>query len=78
MRWESPLVLDLSDYTGNVPVLFLPTVSKALTFGLRCYQEYLSKSLTEKCRTYNTDREKLIGSANTEISNLQNKISGTG
>lgn len=34
MRWESPLVLDLPDYTGNVPALFLSIVAIALTFDL--------------------------------------------
>ena len=40
----------------------------------RCYQEYLSKGLTEKYSNLNTEKEKLINSANAEISSLQNKV----
>lgn len=43
---------------------------------IRCYQEYLSKGLTEKYGNLNTDKEKLINSANAEISSLQSKLAG--
>ncbi|KAE8555621.1 hypothetical protein EYB25_000319 [Talaromyces marneffei] len=39
-----------------------------------CYQEYLSKGLTEKYGSLNTEKETLINSANIEISSLQNKL----
>lgn len=41
---------------------------------LSVYQEYLAKSLTEKFSTLNTQMDKVIHDANSEISNLRNKI----
>lgn len=40
------------------------------------YQEYLSKDLTEKYGALNAEMEKVIHEANTEISSLQNRLSG--
>jgi E3 ubiquitin-protein ligase CCNP1IP1 len=40
------------------------------------YQEYLAKSLTDKYATLNTQMEKIIHDANSEISNLRNKMIG--
>ena len=40
------------------------------------YQEYLGKTLTDKYGTLNNQMDKVIHDANSEISNLQTKISG--
>jgi E3 ubiquitin-protein ligase CCNP1IP1 len=45
--------------------------------SVSCYQEYLSKGLTEKYGTLNTDMDKIIHSANAEITTLHNKLSGS-
>lgn len=42
----------------------------------RCYQEYRAKTLTEKYASLNTQMDKVIHNANTEILSLQNKLSG--
>ncbi|EKV15820.1 hypothetical protein PDIG_12730 [Penicillium digitatum PHI26] len=41
----------------------------------RCYQEYRAKTLTEKYASLNTQMDKVIHNANTEILSLQNKLS---
>ena len=41
------------------------------------YQEFLAKTLTEKYATINTQMDKVIHNANTEISSLQARLSGT-
>lgn len=40
------------------------------------YQEFLAKTLTEKYATINTQMDKVIHNANTEISSLQTRLSG--
>jgi hypothetical protein len=40
------------------------------------YQEYRAKTLTEKYANLNTQMDKVIHNANTEILSLQNKLSG--
>lgn len=42
----------------------------------RFYQEYLGKSLTEKYSNLNTQMDKVIHNANSEMSVLHSKISG--
>lgn len=43
----------------------------------RFYQEFLGKSLTEKYTSLSTQMDKVIHNANSEISTLHKKISGT-
>ena len=43
---------------------------------LRFYQEFLGKSLTEKYANLNTQMDKLIHNANSEITTLHSKVSG--
>lgn len=43
----------------------------------RFYQEFLGKSLTEKYTSLSTQMDKVIHNANSEISALHKKISGT-
>lgn len=40
------------------------------------YQEFLGKTLTEKYTTLNTQMDKVIHNANSEISTLQARLSG--
>ncbi|KAK5017563.1 hypothetical protein LTR60_001882, partial [Cryomyces antarcticus] len=39
------------------------------------YQEFLAKSLTEKYSTLSSQMDKIINDANTEITNLREKLS---
>ncbi|EED13158.1 conserved hypothetical protein [Talaromyces stipitatus ATCC 10500] len=65
---------------GLDPTMIIECAGRALSFWAYqttqeiCYQEYLSKGLTEKYSNLNTEKEKLINSANAEISSLQNKL----
>ncbi|OKL57511.1 hypothetical protein UA08_07247 [Talaromyces atroroseus] len=66
--------------SGLDPTTIIECAGRALSFWAYqttqeiCYQEYLSKGLTEKYSTLNTEKEKVINSANTEILGLQGKI----
>ena len=40
------------------------------------YQEYLCKNLTEKYGHINSQLDKVVNEANTQLQNLQNKIQG--
>lgn len=40
------------------------------------YQEYLARSLTEKYTTLNTEMDKVVHDANTEIANLRERLQG--
>ncbi|PCH02405.1 Hypothetical protein PENO1_038150 [Penicillium occitanis (nom. inval.)] len=66
--------------SGLDPTTIIECAGRALSFWAYqttqeiCYQEYLSKGLTEKYSNLNTEKEKLINSANAEISSLQNKV----
>ncbi|EAW06745.1 uncharacterized protein ACLA_084400 [Aspergillus clavatus NRRL 1] len=51
----------------------LPTFDTILT-RRRFYQEYLGKTLTDKYTTLNTEMDRVIHNANTEISTLQNRL----
>ncbi|KAH8696307.1 hypothetical protein BGW36DRAFT_397885 [Talaromyces proteolyticus] len=66
--------------SGLDPTTIMECAGRALSFWAYqttqeiCYQEYLNKSLTDKYRSLNTDLEKVISSADTEISTLQSKL----
>lgn len=76
----SSFVLGLSNDARDVYTLIYVKKKKnrnALTSVYASfYQEYLSKDLTEKYGALNAEMEKVIHEANTEISSLQNRLSG--
>ncbi|EAW16295.1 uncharacterized protein NFIA_056440 [Aspergillus fischeri NRRL 181] len=65
--------------TQEMCVLLSFPIDFCLNFltGDRFYQEYLGKSLTEKYSTLSTHMDRVIHSANTEISALQAKLNGS-
>lgn len=79
MCWSCTCVLGISKYTRDV--CHISPVPNG-TMGLykanwsRFYQEYRAKTLTEKYANLNTQMDKVIHNANTEILSLQNKLSG--
>lgn len=52
------------------------TRSDPMLMARSVYQEFLAKTLTEKYATMNTQMDKVIHNANTEISSLQSRLSG--
>lgn len=43
----------------------------------RFYQEFLGKTLTDKYTSLNTQMDRVVHNANTEISSLQSRVSGS-
>ncbi|QSZ34318.1 hypothetical protein DSL72_005909 [Monilinia vaccinii-corymbosi] len=68
--------------SGLNPSIIMECAGRALSFWAYqttqeiVYQEYLAKSLTDKYSTLNSQMDKIIHDANSEISNLRNKILG--
>ncbi|KAM3067213.1 hypothetical protein ACMFMG_005419 [Clarireedia jacksonii] len=66
--------------SGLSPNIIMECAGRALSFWAYqttqeiVYQEYLAKSLTDKYATLNTQMDKIIHDANSEISNLRNKM----
>ncbi|CAD6448664.1 3b4b70bb-6926-4e5f-8011-0c84d4c8c40c [Sclerotinia trifoliorum] len=66
--------------SGLTPGVIVECAGRALSFWAYqttqeiVYQEYLAKSLTDKYSTLNTQMDKIIHDANSEISSLRNKI----
>ncbi|PQE16303.1 e3 ubiquitin- ligase ccnb1ip1 protein [Rutstroemia sp. NJR-2017a WRK4] len=66
--------------SGLSPNVVIECAGRALSFWAYqttqeiVYQEYLAKSLTDKYATLNTQMDKIIHDANSEISNLRNKM----
>ncbi|KAJ5097955.1 cyclin [Penicillium argentinense] len=58
-------------YVRGVVTVFLT----AADFLVRFYQEFLGKSLTEKYASLNTEMDKIIHNANSEIATLHGKVS---
>ncbi|KUJ06932.1 uncharacterized protein LY89DRAFT_767219 [Mollisia scopiformis] len=66
--------------SGLGPNIIMECAGRALSFWAYqstteiVYQEYLAKNLTDKFSTLNAQMDKVIHDANSEISNLRNKI----
>lgn len=75
MRWSCTRVLGISKHTRNVCLISLTRSPEAYTRA-SFYQEYRAKTLTEKYGSLNTQMDKIIHNANTEIMSLQNKLTG--
>ncbi|ESZ95401.1 hypothetical protein SBOR_4257 [Sclerotinia borealis F-4128] len=66
--------------SGLNPSVIMECAGRALSFWAYqttqeiVYQEYLAKSLTDKYSTLNSHMDKIIHDANSEISNLRNKM----
>lgn len=52
-----------------------PEISLLNTYCCSVYQEHLAKKLADKYASLNTQMDKIIHDANTEISSLRNRIS---
>ncbi|ATZ55646.1 hypothetical protein BCIN_12g02200 [Botrytis cinerea B05.10] len=68
--------------SGLNPSVIMECAGRALSFWAYqttqeiVYQEYLAKSLTDKYSTLDSQMDKIIHDANSEISNLRNKMQG--
>ncbi|KAK7720433.1 hypothetical protein SLS57_005522 [Botryosphaeria dothidea] len=66
--------------SGLSPTIIMECAGRALAFYSYqttqeiMYQEYLARSLTEKYTTLNTEMDKVVHDANTEIANLRERL----
>lgn len=74
MCWTRTGILELPVYPGDVADVPLRLALRSLTTG-SVYQEYLARSLTEKYNNLETEMDKIIHDANSEIDKLNQKIS---
>ncbi len=67
-------ILDISVYPGDVKRT--PPFTSMPADVLSMYQEYLCKNLTEKYHHVNNQLDRVVNNANTQLQNLQKKITG--
>lgn len=76
MCWTWPLVLGVSNNARNVFIVNVSGPQEPLT-SVRMYNEAMGRNLADKYSNLNSQLDKIVNDANSEIESLQTKIKGT-